>query len=79
MVLVNNNKIIQTGDFFSSKRMLIDSITYLPLPIKYLATAKNSFALCCAVLREGFKKKIVEFSTKRGGGFGSADFPLRKT
>ena len=30
------------------------------------------------LLREGFKKKIVEFSTKRGG-FGSADFPLRKT
>ena len=31
--------------------------------------------------REGFKKKkIVEFSTKRGGrGSGSANFPLRKT
>ena len=29
-------------------------------------------------LRESFKKKLVEFSTKRGGGFGSADFPLRK-
>ena len=29
-------------------------------------------------VREGFKKKIVEVSTKRGGGFGSADFPLRK-
>ena len=33
------------------------------------------------ILREGLKKKrkLVEFSTKRGGGFGSADFPLRKT
>ena len=30
-------------------------------------------------LREGFKKKLVEFSTKRGGEFGSADFPIRKT
>ena len=30
------------------------------------------------IIREGFKKKkLVEFSTKRGG-FGSADFPLRK-
>ena len=31
-------------------------------------------------IREGFKKgkKIVEFSTKRGGEFGSVDFPLRK-
>ena len=27
-------------------------------------------------VREGFKKKFVEFSTKRGG-VGSADFPLR--
>ena len=28
--------------------------------------------------REGFKKKLVEFSTKRGeGGFGSDDFPLK--
>ena len=25
-----------------------------------------------------FKKKLVEFSTRRGGGFGLADFPLRK-
>ena len=31
------------------------------------------------LVREGFKKKIVEFSTKREGGFGPADFPLRKT
>ena len=31
------------------------------------------------LVREGLKKKLVEFPTKRGGGFGLADFPLRKT
>ena len=31
-----------------------------------------------AHLREGLKK-LVKFSTKRGGGVRSADFPLRKT
>ena len=28
---------------------------------------------------ESIQYKTVEFSTKRGRGFGSADFPLRKT
>ena len=37
----------------------------------------NNFYVC--QIGKVSKKKIVEFSTKRVGGFGSADFPLRKT